>query len=124
VHAVLGELGAQDRPVVTALNKIDLLERIEVAERWARRVPNAAPISAQNGAGLEELLELVEEQFAAELMVATYRVPQRESRWIARLHEEGHVLDTQYEDNNALVTVELRRARAPAYERFLVETNT
>ncbi len=124
VEAVLKELGAHDKPMATALNKIDRLERIEVAERWARRVPNAAPISAKDGTGLDELLELIEEQFAAELLIATYRVPQRESRWIARLHEEGHVLDTQYDNNMALVTVELRRERAPAYKRFLVEESS
>ena len=121
VEAVLKELGAHDKPMVTALNKLDRLEHVEVAHRWARRVANAAPISAKNGTGIAELLELLEEQFAAELLIATYRVPQRESRWIARLHEEGHVLDTRYDNNMALVTVELRRERAPAYNHFLVE---
>ena len=120
VEAVLNELGAHGKAMVTALNKIDRLENVEIARRWMRRVPNAAPISAKDGTGLDELLELVEEQFAAELCVATYRVPQRESRWIARLHEEGHVLETNYEDESALITVELRRERAPAYERFLI----
>ncbi len=119
VEAVLTELGAHGKAMVTALNKIDRLENVEIARRWLRRAPNTAAISAKEGTGLDELLELVEEQFAAELCIATYRVPQRESRWIARLHEEGHVLETTYEDNNALVTVELRRARAPAYARFL-----
>ena len=121
VEAVLTELGAHGKAMVTALNKIDRLENVEIARRWLRRAPNTAAISAKDGTGLDELLELVEEQFAAELCIATYRVPQRESRWIARLHEEGHVLETRYEDNNALVTVELRRERAPAYARFLAE---
>ena len=51
-------------------------------------------------------------------------MPQGESRVIARLHDEGHVLDTNYEDNFALITVELRRERAPAYERFSIEKGT
>jgi GTP-binding protein HflX len=123
VEAVLKELGAADKPVVTALNKIDRLAGPEVAARWAHRVPSAMPISAKDGTGLAELLELVEEQFAAELLIATYRVPQRESRWIARLHDEGRVLDTQYENESALITVELRRELAPVYARFLVESS-
>jgi len=121
VEAVLAELGAQDRPMVTALNKIDRIENTEIVRRWGDRVANAAPISAKNGTGLDELLEVIEEQFAAELCIATYRVPQRQSRWVARLHEEGHVLSTTYENESALITVELRRERAPAYARFLVE---
>jgi GTP-binding protein HflX len=120
VQAVLEELGAHDKPMVTALNKIDRIEHRDVAERWARRMARAAPISAKDGTGLAELLELIEEQFAAELCVATYRVPQHESRWIARLHEEGRVLETRYEDNCAFMTVELRRERAAGYERFVV----
>ncbi len=121
VEAVLTELGAQGKPAVTALNKIDRIEHPEIARRWMQRLPKSAPISATDGRGLDELLELIEEQFAAELVVATYRVPQRESRVIARLHDEGHVLDTRYEDNCALLTVELRRERAPAYAPFLLE---
>jgi GTP-binding protein HflX len=121
VAAVLKELGAEERPVVTALNKIDKIEHLEIAYRWTRQAPNAMPVSAIKGTGLHELLETIEEQFAAELVTATYRVPQDESRWIARLHEEGRVLETRYEDNCALMTVELRRERAPAFARFLVK---
>jgi GTP-binding protein HflX len=121
VDAVLAELGAHGKPTVTALNKIDRIEHREIARRWMQRIPRSAPISATDGTGLGELLELIEEQFAAELCIATYRVPQRDARVIAQLHDEGHVLDTSYEDNCALITVELRRERAPAYTPFLVE---
>jgi len=121
VEAVLKELGAHDKRVVTALNKIDRLDSPEIALRWSRRFASAAPVSAKDGTGLDELIELIDEQFAAELVIATYRVPQQESRTIARLHEEGNVLDTAYEDDSALITVELRREQAPIYARFLAE---
>ena len=121
VEAVLKELGAEEKPVVTALNKIDRTEHPEIAGRWVRRLGLAVPISATEGTGLRELLDLIEAQFAAGMLTATYRVPQTESRWVARLHQEGHVLSTKWENNCALVTVELRRERAAAYERFLVK---
>ncbi|MBN1918684.1 MAG: GTPase HflX [Verrucomicrobia bacterium] len=124
VAAVLKELGAEEKPIVTALNKTDRIEHPEIAGRWVRQLGHAVPVSAKHGTGLRELLDLIEAQFATEMLTATYRVPQSESRLVARLHAEGHVLSTKWENNSALVTVELRRERAAAFERFLVKTDS
>jgi GTP-binding protein HflX len=60
VMAVLGELGAGEIPLVTALNKADLLgaER----ETLAGEFPGAAFISAKNREGLGELWNLLEKK--------------------------------------------------------------
>jgi GTP-binding protein HflX len=69
VDNTLSSLGLVDRPSVTALNKVDLLEhprgaRLQGLEQLgafeqslARHLPNAVLISADRGWGLEDLLE-------------------------------------------------------------------
>ena len=49
VEAVLAEIGADELPVVRALNKIDLLPPARAA---AGAEPDAVPVSARTGAGM------------------------------------------------------------------------
>jgi len=64
VEETLRRIGADDRPLVTALNKTDLLPSSEnsppLAE-IAHRYPSCVPISALEGTGLNLLLRRVEE---------------------------------------------------------------
>jgi len=62
---VLAELQAADKPRVTALNKIDLLE--EPATLDTSLYPNAVPISALKQTGLEALQEKIAEVLAANI---------------------------------------------------------
>src|SRR5947208_1804120 len=59
VEEVLEEIGAGDTPRIIAFNKIDLLDPGEAREIVIGR-RDAVAISAQAGAGLEELRELIE----------------------------------------------------------------
>src|SRR5215467_6607695 len=59
VNDVLVELGAADKPRVTALNKVDRLA--DPSEVDTTLFPNAVPISASTGFGLNELLVKVGE---------------------------------------------------------------
>ena len=77
--SVLRELGAQDIPVITALNKIDRLEEFEQAdfseasepvaptarESLAARFPGSIAISVKNGTGLAELKRRIGENVTA-----------------------------------------------------------
>ncbi|HEY8418126.1 MAG TPA: GTPase HflX [Limnochordales bacterium] len=62
VAAVLDELGALDKPMVTAFNKLDgVADRAQV-EEWARSTPAAVAISAKTGLGLDRLRALLAAQ--------------------------------------------------------------
>ncbi|MCB1513026.1 MAG: GTPase HflX, partial [Hyphomicrobiaceae bacterium] len=65
VEEVLEELGAGNKPVVTALNKVDLLDLDDLEERGrleqARQAyPHAVAISARTGAGMDRLLSMID----------------------------------------------------------------
>lgn len=59
VLSVLEELDALNRPIITALNKIDLLQERSVIDRFANRINDTVPISAKSGEGLPNLLAYV-----------------------------------------------------------------
>jgi GTP-binding protein HflX len=66
VERILADMGLQDKPVVTALNKIDLLagvsgvdELAEATERLGLGRPDFVLVSALSGRGIDELLERI-----------------------------------------------------------------
>ncbi|MEA2351326.1 MAG: GTPase, partial [Thermoleophilaceae bacterium] len=66
VEVVLAEIGADDRPRLIALNKIDLLDD-ERRRELSFRHPDAVQVSAATGEGLSELREAVEARFLSTL---------------------------------------------------------
>src|ERR671933_8031 len=66
VERVLEEIGADDRPRLLALNKVDLLDA-ERRRELAFRPRDAVQVSAATGEGLEELREAVEARFLSSL---------------------------------------------------------
>jgi len=59
VEETLEELGAADKPVVVALNKIDLLPDPERIQGMLKGFRNSLAISAKEGMGLDELLSRI-----------------------------------------------------------------
>ena len=52
---LLRELGLENKPFITVLNKMDLVENEFTVLRAVRSFPQAVAISAQTGAGVEGL---------------------------------------------------------------------
>ncbi len=96
VRATLGELGAADKPLLPAFNKVDRLEEPELLNALRSRFPEAAFVSALRGIGLgdfrKRLLEIVERDFVER----TAYVPVAESQMIARIHREAEVISAEY----------------------------
>jgi GTP-binding protein HflX len=59
VHSVLKDIGAEKKPELLLLNKIDTEEGEHNANFWRTLHPHAIPISAKTGAGLGEVQEAV-----------------------------------------------------------------
>jgi GTP-binding protein HflX len=104
---VLAELGAEDRPVITILNKIDACEDKTKIEILKEKYPKAVAISALSKEGVEELLARITEEVANLRKVFHLRIPQSEYKLVSDLMREGRVLSSDYEDNDVLLTVEV-----------------
>ncbi len=95
VEKVLGELGALDKPILSVLNKIDLLPP---AERLVYAAdPTSAAISARTGEGIAHLLELMDQALTADPIVEEkFIVPQREGAVLAALDAGALILKREF----------------------------
>lgn len=100
---VLQELGAEDKPVITVLNKIDLVSDPDELAALDRRFPDALHLSAFAGTGLEDLLKACSEVLADRVRCKDYRIPQQRADLVSLLHREAKVLSTDYEADDILV---------------------
>ncbi len=101
VHDVLGELGAAEKPRVTALNKVDLLP--DPAAVDASLFPNAVVVSAATRHGLEALLAQVGEVVAATMVPVEVHIPFARADLVELFYRRGRVqAETPHEDGTRL----------------------
>ena len=95
---VLQEIGAGDRPVITVLNKADLLaDEAERAEALAAH-PDAFLISTKTGEGLPALLEMLEKCAADRDHRMTLLIPHDQYPLLGKIHAGATVLSSKAED--------------------------
>ncbi|HAR04761.1 MAG TPA: GTPase HflX [Pseudomonas sp.] len=111
VLAVLGEIGANELPMLEVYNKLDLLEGIEPQiQRDADGKPQRVWVSARDGLGLDLLRQAVAELLGDDLFVGTLCLPQRLGRLRAQFFELGAVqCETHDEEGGSLLEVRLPR---------------
>ena len=112
VHAVLGEIGADDLPMLEVYNKIDLLE--DCAPRIQRDDqgrPVRVWLSAAQGQGLELLKQAISELLGEELFIGTLCLAQSLGRLRAQLFASNAVRSEQHdEQGNSLLALRLARS--------------
>jgi GTP-binding protein HflX len=108
VTAVLGDIGADDVPVMLVLNKIDRLDAL-ARRRLANRYPEAAQVSALTGEGLEGLKRLVAEHFADRYEEVRLFVPFGEGAVLSELYALGAPIEERADTEEGVLV----RARLP-----------
>ncbi len=108
VNKVLSDIDAVDRPAVLVLNKADLLEP-ERREVLGRRYPEAVFVSAAEGQGIEELLERVDLELSKLRVEVELNIPFARGDIVARVHEEGDVVEETYSEEGSLVRARIHR---------------
>jgi GTP-binding protein HflX len=119
VDETLHEIGADERPRLVVLNKVDLLED-DTRRELEFRHPDAVQVSAVTGEGLEQLVAAIEARFLSTLRTMDLLVPYDQGGSLSELHELAG--DMERSDTAEGVRV---RARVPAgvadrFERFSV----
>jgi len=103
---VLKELGAQDRPVITVLNKVDACPNSFALTKLRVKYPRCVPISAKTGEGFELLMEEMERAIGSLRKIFKLRIPQSQYALVSELMREGRVISCVYEENDILLQVE------------------
>lgn len=115
VAGVLGQLGLGDKPVITVLNKVDLLisqdgqmlddgrYRPAPVRRLARQFPGGVPVSAAERWGLERLLRKVARTLARGMVEVTARIPYEELALVDLFRRHGALRKEEHEESGTLV---------------------
>jgi GTP-binding protein HflX len=108
---VLGELGAGDKPVVPAINKIDLV-RPSVVRAISAEIGRGVPISAVRQVGLINLLRRVAQVLPERLVRIRLLVPYAKAGTISQMFSAGRVLKQDYTLRGIQVEAELPKVQA------------
>jgi len=119
VAETLREIGADDRPRVLVLNKIDLLDE-QAREDLRTHHPDAVLVSAQSGWGLSELTARIECELAHMLRSMDLLVPYANGGSLAELHELGGEIARQDTPEGVRVRVLVPARLAERFARFAV----
>lgn len=106
-HEVLKELGAEGRPIITVLNKIDECKNPDVLNRLRIEYPRTVQISALKQTGFAHLLEVMMDELSNLRKKVKLRIPQSHYALISQLMREGHVISSEYEENDVIMEVEI-----------------
>jgi GTP-binding protein HflX len=117
---VLAELGAEDKPVITVLNKTDLVTDPEQLAALNRLFPGALHVSALTGDGLDVLLKACSGVLADRVRCKDYRIPQQRADLVSLIHREAKVISTDYEGDDILVRAVVPPAIAGRLQDFSV----
>jgi len=103
VEEVLESLGAGNKTIVTALNKVDKLdlsqaEDEELVNEAMQSYPNAVVISAMTGIGLDELSSQIDEVLRKRMAIVNARIPYARGELVALMHEHGFIDVEEYEE--------------------------
>ncbi|MBP8255931.1 MAG: GTPase HflX [Opitutaceae bacterium] len=117
--AVLKELGADDKSIITVFNKVDLAD-ITALQRAHPLVPDALQLSARTGAGLPALVERCLEQIADSLHMTTLLIPHDRYEVVARLHKVGHVQHEEQRDDGVFIQGRFPPSQSAIFAPFVV----
>ncbi len=121
VEEVLKELGADRTPMITVLNKIDLVEDPFLVREAAGRLEGAVPISARLGRGLDSLLEAIDRRLAAGQRLYRLLIPQNRPDLVAALHREGRVKKIDYGSKEVYLEVLIESRGLGGARQYILE---
>lgn len=134
----LDALGAEDKPILTVFNKIDMLqigrstnwrnedvtvqgddETIHLISDW----PNSVQISAMTGQGIDDFLKAIVHQVKDLLGSVTALVPYSESGLIQSCYDFGRVLKLEYREDGIYIEAELVEEMRMLIEKYEIGKN-
>ncbi len=98
---ILEQLGCMDRPIISVMNKCDLVE--DMASLSV--IGTSVEISALNGTGIEKLLDVISKSLVPTRSRVRLLLPFKESGTAARLHTDGVVHSEEYRPEGIFLDV-------------------
>lgn len=107
VWDVLKELGAEDKPVITALNKIDLVQDVFWIRKLEEDFVNPIPISARLNQNVDILLRRIAENFQSKMILLEIVIPHSRMDLVDLFYRKGQVKSINYLPDGIIIQANL-----------------
>ena len=107
VMDVLEELGANEKPIIHVLNKVDQLESSRDIDRLTDEFEGAVPISALKKTGLDDLVNQIQLHVSRVMVRVSIEVPQHDMKVVKFMHEHANILKKEYRGQNVAFEAEV-----------------
>jgi GTP-binding protein HflX len=112
VFVVLKQLAADNKNIITALNKIDLLDDQAWLAKLKKDFINPVAISAKSGDNLDALLKTIEKNFVSRMVQLEVMVPHSRMDIVNLFYREGKVEKAEYLQKGVRVKLSLSKVLA------------
>ena len=116
VNEVLHQLEADEKPRVTALNKIDLLD--DPSEVDTSLYPHAVAVSALQKVGLDALLAQIAQVLAASMEEIQVIIPYNKSELVELFHRRGRVEQEEHRSNGTFIAGRIPRSLLSYFAQY------
>lgn len=107
VYDVLKEISAADKPVITALNKIDKAEGSSAVKRLGGHFNDPILISALKREGFDDLVSKILYHMKGLTAVINIKIPASDVKTLNLIHENGFIIKQEYMGDELLIEAEV-----------------
>lgn len=107
VYKVLEEIGARDKRMITALNKIDKIAEHSIIDRAKACFDDAVAISALKKEGFGALVDRILYCMKGFVGTLKIKIPQADTKMLNLIYENGLVTKREYEGEDVYIEAEL-----------------
>ncbi|WMX44708.1 GTPase HflX [Streptomyces roseicoloratus] len=118
VREVIREVGAVDVPEIVVINKADAADPL-VLQRLLRVEKRSIAVSARSGAGIEELLGLIDAALPRPKVELEVLVPYTQGGLVSRVHAEGEVISEEHTPEGTLLKARVHEELAALLAPFV-----
>jgi len=104
---VLKELKADEKPIITCLNKTDECKDPSLLTYFKLKYPKTIQISALKKQGLDQLIEMMLKEISSLRRVVMLKIPQSYYKLVSEIIKEGRIISLDYKDNDILIEAEV-----------------
>ncbi len=114
---LLDELGCGGTPVISVMNKCDLVGNIYSMPAFGKTVL----ISALNERGFDELLSAIAKELPQTRRTASFLIPFKYGAATARIRDEGQVIEEEYRENGLYIKATIDMTLIDEYREWIIE---
>lgn len=118
---VLKELNAEEKPIITILNKIDACEDLGMVQRMRIKYPKTVSISALQKIGFDELQARMMQELSHLRKTVWLRIPQSDYNFVSEVIRIGQIFNQDYEDNDVIMHVSIPSTYIGRYKRYEID---